>query len=239
MTLVPNSRSAIRTKVEMLRSRIWKMATISAAVAANPVSGVSVLFDTAMLAVEAERYKKTLGLDTESLDNLAKICGVTRQMIDNKFTLIRNFDPMLLTNLSGFISKLLVTYATAQVGEETARLIPVVGWFAAGSISFYTIYRLLHDLLNRMEEAAILLFESIMSKNSEPAVVDGQDADLSFEIGEIMENTHQGVLLSDIVTTVPSTVTILTPPVKIRNENSVNDIDSPKSSYCPCLRRKV
>ena len=61
------SREMVRMKVEELRSRIWKVATASAAVAAAPVPGLSIVFDAYAVKAEAEFYFTQLGLDDRSL----------------------------------------------------------------------------------------------------------------------------------------------------------------------------
>jgi len=53
--------------VDELRSRIWKVATASAAVAAAPVPGLSIVFDACAVKAEAEFYFMQLGLDDHSL----------------------------------------------------------------------------------------------------------------------------------------------------------------------------
>jgi len=61
------SREMVRMKVEELRSRIWKVAAASAAVAAAPVPGLSIVFDACAVKTEAEFYYTQLGLDDNSL----------------------------------------------------------------------------------------------------------------------------------------------------------------------------
>jgi len=65
------SREMVRMKVEELRSRIWKVATASGAVAAAPVPGLSIVFDACAVKAEAELYFTQLGLDDISLRNHA------------------------------------------------------------------------------------------------------------------------------------------------------------------------
>ena len=57
----------MRLKVDELRSRLWKVATASAAVAAAPVPGLSIVFDACAVKAEAELYFRQLGLDDGSL----------------------------------------------------------------------------------------------------------------------------------------------------------------------------
>jgi len=65
------SRQMVRMKVAELRSRIWKVATASAAVASSPVPGLSIVFDAYAVKSEAEFYFTQLGLDDNSLRNHA------------------------------------------------------------------------------------------------------------------------------------------------------------------------
>jgi len=67
LSMCAYSREMVRMKVEELRCRIWKVAAASAAVAAAPVPGLSVVFDAYAVKAEAEFYFTQLGLDDSSL----------------------------------------------------------------------------------------------------------------------------------------------------------------------------
>ena len=71
LSMCAYSREMVRMKVDELRARIWKVATASAAVAAAPVPGLSIVFDACAVKAEAEFYFTQLGLDDSSLRNHA------------------------------------------------------------------------------------------------------------------------------------------------------------------------
>jgi len=71
LSMCAYSREMVRMKVGELRGRIWKVATASAAVAATPVPGLSLVFDACAVKTEAEFYFTQLGLDDSSLRNHA------------------------------------------------------------------------------------------------------------------------------------------------------------------------
>ena len=66
LSLPSNLKDIIKRKVEVLRGRIWKAASASAAVAAIPAPGLSVVFDSALLMKEINFYKSQLGIPDEN-----------------------------------------------------------------------------------------------------------------------------------------------------------------------------
>ena len=65
------SHKVIEMKFKEMCSRMWQVAGASAAVAAVPVPGSSIVFDSMAVKSEAELYFTQLGLDDKSLRNQA------------------------------------------------------------------------------------------------------------------------------------------------------------------------
>ncbi|CAF1562276.1 unnamed protein product, partial [Didymodactylos carnosus] len=63
----------MKAKVNELRSKIWMVASLSAGIAAIPVSGLSFSVDQTLLLAWIVRYKKQLGLDDKSLQKIAAL----------------------------------------------------------------------------------------------------------------------------------------------------------------------
>ncbi|XP_071327182.1 interferon-gamma-inducible GTPase 10-like [Trachinotus anak] len=73
---LPNiNRGIIEKKKEVLKTTIMCQASISALIAAAPVLGLSFAADLASLVIAIKMYQDAFGLDSESLQNLAKCCG--------------------------------------------------------------------------------------------------------------------------------------------------------------------
>lgn len=53
----------------------------------------------------------------------------------------------------------MAVYATEQAAEEFTRVIPFVGWLAAGAMSFAGTYYFLKQCLKEMEKVALLVLK--------------------------------------------------------------------------------
>ena len=84
MSLNATGKKMIKRKAEELRSRITKVAGVSAAVALIPVPifGVDLLVDFAVLVEETKLYHKELGLDEKSLRRYAKSTSVNYKILE-------------------------------------------------------------------------------------------------------------------------------------------------------------
>ncbi|XP_069471629.1 interferon-inducible GTPase 5-like isoform X3 [Ambystoma mexicanum] len=70
---LPNiSIKILEKKKELMKKQIWKVATVSCAVAAVPVPGLSIACDIYILKKYLSNYCKSFGLDDESLEKLAR-----------------------------------------------------------------------------------------------------------------------------------------------------------------------
>ena len=142
LSLTSPSRDLIKRKVEVLRGRIWKVAGVSATVAAVPVPGLSVAFDVGLLIKEINFYKFQLGIPDE---NSKGFQGTTSEVI---LKMKHSFS----------------AYVLGSTAEEFARFIPLLGSPIAGSLSFASTYMFLHECLKEVEEAALTFLEETSSR---------------------------------------------------------------------------
>ena len=149
------SKEMVIEKKAILESRIWKVATISAAGAVIPFPGVSLTLDFALLIAETGLYKKQFGIDDESLSQLSKRMGRDENYLKQ---FMRESVSQLATKEG--ITQLLKMYSTSMTVEEAARYIPAgIGSILSGVISFSTTYKMLYAVLEQLEKEAKRVME--------------------------------------------------------------------------------
>ena len=142
-----SSKDIFQKKVDVLRGRIWKVASASGAAAAFPVPGLSFAVDSALILNELSLYKTLLGLpETESAE-FAKLHLATKKKV------------LSLVTTAEQLSRFLAPYVAGAAVEEFTRFIPVVGSAIAGGMSFGATYLALNNLLTDVEEAAKLVLK--------------------------------------------------------------------------------
>ncbi|XP_078507221.1 interferon-inducible GTPase 5-like [Lissotriton helveticus] len=149
---LPNVSVAILEKKRTaLRRQIWKFATVSCAVSAIPIPGLSVVCDVAILVRSLEGYCKTFGLDGTSLEQLA---AKTRISAVDLRALIKS--PLIQELSANLVVKLLAnaTGGGRMIAESVLRHLPVFGSLAAAAISFGTTYNMLRNNLDEIAEDA-------------------------------------------------------------------------------------
>jgi len=160
LSLQADSEQMIRLKVRALRSRIWKLAALSAAVGAVPIPGPSIVADLAIVAGESWFYFKQLGLDDKSLrrcatlysvdyDKLKSIVGsalglrasgaVTADVLKTAVLVILRLAPALASSAAG----------VAEI------FLPIIGSLISAPVSFAGTYLSLKLVLDKFEEVAI------------------------------------------------------------------------------------
>ena len=169
LSLQATSEEMVRLKVEELRSRMWKLAALSAAVATVPVPGMSVLFDLGLVATEAEVYYKQLGLDETSLRRYARLTSsdydrlqsVVDSRLGCKIIGVEGIKKLLET-----LSKRAAPLLASTALEEGSRLIPIIGSFIAAPLSFGGTYYVLNLVLKRMESVALEVVKTAASSDN-------------------------------------------------------------------------
>ncbi|XP_078067348.1 interferon-inducible GTPase 5-like [Mustelus asterias] len=149
---LPNvSVEIVQQKKKELMKRIWMLATLSGAVGAVPIPGVSLACDIGIVIKEIIHFRKCLGLDDVSLQRLANMTGKPVEELKAvvKTPLFGKITPDIIARMYwGYI-------AVASSSLELALdFIPVVGSiFGAGS-SFLMTYKLLRNALDDLTENA-------------------------------------------------------------------------------------
>ncbi|XP_060782167.1 interferon-inducible GTPase 5-like [Neoarius graeffei] len=153
MLALPNITLEINErKKAALQSKIWKVALISAGVAAVPIPGLSISVDVSFLVSELRKYYNAFSLDPDSLQKLSERSG---KPVDELKSVLKS--PLNQEITKDLIIKLL-TSSSLVVLESAVEywlgLIPVLGSVAAGSLSFATVYFILKRCLNELAEDA-------------------------------------------------------------------------------------
>ncbi|XP_072361101.1 interferon-inducible GTPase 5-like [Scyliorhinus torazame] len=141
----------VERKREELREQVWMMATLSGAVGAVPVPGVSLACDIGIVLKGIVHFRKCLGLDDASLQRLA---NEVRKPVEDlkavvKTPLVGEITPDIITGLHWGLAS-----ATISAVELAFNNIPIIGSiFGAGS-SFLVTYKLLTGALDDLTENA-------------------------------------------------------------------------------------
>ncbi|KAL7380490.1 hypothetical protein ABVT39_018820 [Epinephelus coioides] len=151
---MPNiSHGIISKKKEALQAKIKYLASISALIAATPVPGVSFATDIAMLVSTISRYQVTFGLDSKSLQSLARSARVPlddlRSVMTSQLGLHKIKKELIIKMLC-----LSVSDAALMAAEEGFRFVPLFGIPAAASLSFIFTYKALYTFLDMLVEDA-------------------------------------------------------------------------------------
>ncbi|XP_056398357.1 interferon-inducible GTPase 5-like [Hyla sarda] len=151
---LPNiSLPILEKKREALRKEIWKLSTLSCAVATVPIPGLSVAVDVGILVKAMRNYQSAFGLDEQSLEKLANKCG---KDVSELRSVIKS--PLVVQEINKeLVLKLLSKGAggALMLAEYAASNIPVLGSMAAGGISFGTTYWMLLGFLKEIAEDAV------------------------------------------------------------------------------------
>jgi uncharacterized protein (DUF697 family) len=131
------------------------VAATSAAVAAIPLPGLSIVVDFALIIQEVNLYKSQLGLPKEKSNEFQEMTKVNQETI-LKFC----FTSMaaLAQSVQGYTYEArsqAKRYATSTLVEEFARYIPFIGSLIASSISYGCTYYFLRQCLNELKKTAL------------------------------------------------------------------------------------
>lgn len=148
---VPNiSKPILEKKAASLRQHIWLVATVACGINPSPVPGVrDVACDLYMLVDSLEGYRRSFGLDKDSLVTLAEQTG---QPLHRILEAVQS--PK--TKVTEALVVELLGQASGDASAFTQELlnVPVLGTLAACGISFATIYQMLRTSLDEAVEDA-------------------------------------------------------------------------------------
>jgi len=151
--VLTRSYDLFQRKVEVLRGRIWMVASASAAAALVPIPGLSFGVDAALILWELNFYRSQLGLPEEGSDEFATLPFTTQEKV-------RKVCLTTVAQLSGFLA----VYTAEAAVEDATRFIPFIGLAIASGMSFTTTYFVLKKLLKDVEEAAKLVLTEAAQK---------------------------------------------------------------------------
>ena len=155
------STKILERKIEVLKSRMWMVASASFAAAIVPVPGLSIAVDLGLITAEITFYRSQLGLPEEGSERF------------------ENLDVQLQERVSKFcfttavqVGTLLAAFSAESVIEEVTRFIPFIGSVIAGSMSFCTTYYFLQRSLKELEETAMMVLDDIAARSVKDLDID-------------------------------------------------------------------
>ena len=157
-----SSREIFQRKVNVLKGRIWMVATASAAAAMVPLPGLSLAVDAVLILRELNLYRSQLGLPEVGSDEFTKLRSATKEKV---------LQVGLTT--AAQLSEFLKPYAAEAAVEEATRLyLPYLGWAIASGMSFGATYYALYKLLGAVEDAALSVLREAHEKTSAELEID-------------------------------------------------------------------
>ena len=157
-----SSREIFQRKVNVLKGRIWMVATASAAAAMVPLPGLSLAVDAVLILRELNFYRSQLGLPEVGSDEFTNLRSATKEKV---------LQVGLTT--AAQLSEFLKPYAAEAAVEEATRLyLPYLGWAIASGMSFGATYYALYKLLGAVEDAALSVLREAHEKTSAELEID-------------------------------------------------------------------
>jgi len=147
LSLGNRSTDMLKRKVKILKRRVKIVSALSGVAGAVPLPGLSVAVDMALIIHELKFYKSQLGIPKERSPKFSKLSTDTQTKVKAIIFLLAD------------ATSVFVKFAAGEAAEQAARVIPFVGWLAAGAISWVTTYTFLKKKLEEMEEIAFLVLE--------------------------------------------------------------------------------
>ena len=156
LTLTRLSTNIVKQKVDILKGRIWMVATASAAVAVVPLPGLSIAVDTALILHEISCYLSQLCVPRLGTSDFLKLSVATQD-------LIRDVSIQSTKQISAYLAP----YALGSSIEEYVRYVPYVGPAIAGGLSFAATFSALRGCLQKAQEATLAAIKESAEKGSE------------------------------------------------------------------------
>ena len=148
LTLTRLSTNIVKQKVDILKGRIWMVATASATAAVVPVPGLSIVVDSALILREISLYRSQLCLPALETSDFLKLSVATQGRI-------REVSIQSTAQLYAFLAP----YALESSIEEYVRYVPYVGSAIAGGLSFAATLSALRGCLQKVEEASLAVIK--------------------------------------------------------------------------------
>jgi len=149
------SEEMIRLKAEELRSRMWKVAALSGAVAAIPVPGMITAFDLTIVLKQSRDYFTQLGLDETSLRRYARVTSSDYHQLQSVVLRRLGYREMGLEGIKKLIGERAPRLPSYAAVAEVSRYIPIIGSLIAAPVSYGGTYNVLKLVLDEMESVAL------------------------------------------------------------------------------------
>ena len=153
LSLGNKSTDALQRKVQVLKERLWMVASLSAAAALPPIPGASIAADVALIMKEIRLYSSQLGLPDEGSPIFAILSVDTQREVKAISAMLTS-----VTHVRGLVA----AYGSELAAEEVTRCIPFAGLLAAGAMSFVSTYLFLKHCLQKMEKTALLVLNEAL-----------------------------------------------------------------------------
>lgn len=164
LSIGPLTHQIIREKKKALHDRVFKIAVISAGVAAVPIPGLDVAVDLVIISYEINFYMTEFGLDEESLRHL---CKKTKTKYDQITESLKHSKSLLTekNTIRTLFMKIVKTQAAEQVAGRFAKYIPVIGSIVSGGVAYAACVKFLRSEIDLLEEDAHTLIDVVIDKN--------------------------------------------------------------------------
>lgn len=147
------TKDILQKKVQVLRGRIWTVASLSAAAACFPIPSLHVAVDIGLILNEFAFYRSQLGLPAVGSDDFVKLHSSTQAQVRK-----------ISMTTSGQAAVFISTYAVATFPfEEVLRVIPVV----SSPFAYKATYAALEKCLKTVENTALLILKEAAIKANE------------------------------------------------------------------------
>ncbi|XP_064605856.1 interferon-inducible GTPase 5-like [Liolophura sinensis] len=162
-TLGTFCHSVIKEKKTFLKSRIWKVATLSAAGGAIPIPGLDIGVDITLLVFETKFYLEQLGLDDDSMTHLAERTGTTVDYY--KDAIIKSRSILLARGgITSTIKGIILKQALKNCPRKFLKWIPFIGSVVNAATSFGTTYYFLDKLIEDLSTDAHSVLDRVTQR---------------------------------------------------------------------------
>ncbi|XP_060567231.1 interferon-inducible GTPase 5-like [Ruditapes philippinarum] len=164
LTMTNLTKSLIHRKKDVLQKRIMKVAIVSAIGGAVPLPGVGLVVDLSIFIEEIHFYRKQLGLDDDSLQEIARSLDTTVEHLKVDLQLNSHFLGASLRSIAAFVSTLVLS----EVAETVSAIaIPILGSFVGANISYGSTVAVLRSILDALVSDALAINKRLMQQLSE------------------------------------------------------------------------
>ena len=147
------TKDILQKKVQVLRGRIWTVASLSAAAACFPIPSLNIAVDIGLILNEFAFYRSQLGLPAVGSDDFVKLHSSTQAQVRK-----------ISMTTSGQAAVFISTYAVATFPfEQVLRVIPVV----SSPFAYKATYAALEKCLKTVENTALLILKEAAIKANE------------------------------------------------------------------------